>query len=96
MLYRISYKNAPWNNRRLSTEISVNRIPTKLHFFKLYCSNQKITVKVKVKVKFTLEQATEAQRGSRDIARAVFTHGPKGPEPRAANFQGRHIKKNRV
>jgi len=24
---------------------------------------------------------------------AVFTHGPKGPGPRAANFQGRHIKK---
>jgi hypothetical protein len=28
-----------------------------------------------------------------DINRAVFTHGPKGPEPRAANFQGRRIKK---
>jgi hypothetical protein len=28
------------------------------------------------------------------IGRAVFTHGPKGPWPRAANFQGRHIKKN--
>jgi hypothetical protein len=29
--------------------------------------------------------------------RAVFTHGPKGPGPRAANFQGQHIKKkNRV
>jgi hypothetical protein len=27
------------------------------------------------------------------IHRAVFTHGPKGPGPRAANFQGRHIKK---
>jgi hypothetical protein len=27
------------------------------------------------------------------ISRAVFTHGPKGPGPRAANFQGRHIKK---
>jgi hypothetical protein len=26
--------------------------------------------------------------------RAVFTHGPKGPRPRAANFQGWHIKKN--
>ena len=26
---------------------------------------------------------------------AVFTHGPQGPGPRAANFQGRHIKKNR-
>jgi hypothetical protein len=25
--------------------------------------------------------------------RAVFTHGPKGPGPREANFQGRHIKK---
>jgi hypothetical protein len=25
--------------------------------------------------------------------RAVFMHGPKGPGPRAANFQGRHIKK---
>jgi hypothetical protein len=30
-----------------------------------------------------------------DVVRAVFTHGPKGPGPRAANFQGRHIKKNR-
>jgi hypothetical protein len=30
-----------------------------------------------------------------DSPRAVFTHGPKGPGPRAANFQGRHIKKNR-
>jgi hypothetical protein len=27
------------------------------------------------------------------LSRAVFTHGPKGPGPRAANFQGRHIKK---
>jgi hypothetical protein len=28
--------------------------------------------------------------------RAVFTHGPRGPGPRAENFQGRHIlKKNR-
>jgi hypothetical protein len=25
--------------------------------------------------------------------RAIFTHGPKGPGPKAANFQGRHIKK---
>jgi hypothetical protein len=25
--------------------------------------------------------------------RAIFTHGPKGPGPRMANFQGRHIKK---
>jgi hypothetical protein len=25
--------------------------------------------------------------------RPVFTHGPKGPGPRAENFQGRHIKK---
>jgi hypothetical protein len=24
---------------------------------------------------------------------AVFTHRPQGPGPRAANFQGRHIKK---
>ena len=24
---------------------------------------------------------------------AVFMHGPQGPGPRAANFQGRHIKK---
>jgi hypothetical protein len=28
-----------------------------------------------------------------ETARAVFTHGPKGPGPRAANFQGQHIKK---
>jgi hypothetical protein len=27
------------------------------------------------------------------MARAVFTHEPKGPGPRAANFQGRHMKK---
>jgi hypothetical protein len=27
------------------------------------------------------------------MSRAVFTHGPKGPRPRVANFQGRHIKK---
>jgi hypothetical protein len=27
--------------------------------------------------------------------RPVFTHGPQGPRPRATNFQGRHIKKNR-
>ena len=25
--------------------------------------------------------------------RAIFTHGSQGPGPRAANFQGRHIKK---
>jgi len=29
-------------------------------------------------------------------ARTVFTHGPPGPGPRAANFQGRHIKKSRL
>jgi hypothetical protein len=28
-----------------------------------------------------------------DIGRAELTHGPKGPGPRVANFQGRHIKK---
>jgi hypothetical protein len=28
------------------------------------------------------------------VSRAVFTHGPKGRGPRAANFQGQHIKKN--
>jgi hypothetical protein len=28
--------------------------------------------------------------------RAVFTHGSKGPGPRAENFQGRHIKKNDI
>jgi len=27
------------------------------------------------------------------MGRPVFTHGPPGPGPRAANFQGRHIKK---
>ena len=27
------------------------------------------------------------------ISIAVFKHGPQGPGPRAANFQGRHIKK---
>jgi hypothetical protein len=27
------------------------------------------------------------------MTRAVFTHGPRGPRPRAANYQGRHIKK---
>jgi hypothetical protein len=27
------------------------------------------------------------------MTRAVFTHGPKGPGPRAAKFQGRRIKK---
>jgi hypothetical protein len=27
--------------------------------------------------------------------RAVITHGPQRPRPRAANLQGRHIKKNR-
>jgi hypothetical protein len=27
------------------------------------------------------------------ICRAVFMHGPKGPGPRVANFQGQHIKK---
>ena len=29
------------------------------------------------------------------VSRPVFMHGPPRPEPRAANFQGRHIKKNR-
>ena len=27
------------------------------------------------------------------VYRPIFTHGPLGPGPRAANFQGRHIKK---
>ena len=26
------------------------------------------------------------------MLRSVFTHGPPGPRPRAANFQGWHIK----
>jgi hypothetical protein len=30
-----------------------------------------------------------------DTARAVFTHGPKEPGPRAANFQWWHVKRNR-
>ena len=29
----------------------------------------------------------------RVVGIAVFTHGPQGPGPRAANFQGWHIKK---
>ena len=28
--------------------------------------------------------------------RPVFMHGPPGPGPRAANFQGRHIKKIKI
>jgi hypothetical protein len=32
------------------------------------------------------------QRAVVSTARAVFTHGSKGLGPRAANFQGRHIK----
>jgi hypothetical protein len=32
----------------------------------------------------------------RPVLRAVFTHGPQGPGPRAANFQGRHIKKKEI
>jgi hypothetical protein len=28
--------------------------------------------------------------------RPVFMHGPQGPGPRAANFQGRHIKKTEI
>jgi hypothetical protein len=39
------------------------------------------------------QKPTDTDRG---ISRAVFTHGPKGPGPRAANFQGRHIKKNEI
>jgi hypothetical protein len=42
---------------------------------------------IKLQTKHTI------MRMKRDISRAVFTHGPKGPGPRAANFQGRHIKK---
>ena len=39
-------------------------------------------------------QVTELQRLSLWAAgRPVFTHGPPGPGPRVANFQGRHIKK---
>jgi hypothetical protein len=45
-----------------------------------------------------LTQATDAKSktGVRHLMlriRAVFTHGPKGPGPRAANFQGRRMKK---
>jgi hypothetical protein len=29
------------------------------------------------------------------VGRPMFTHSPQGPRPRAANFWGRHIKKNR-
>ena len=28
-----------------------------------------------------------------NILRPAFTHGPPGPGPKAANFQGRHIRK---
>jgi hypothetical protein len=30
------------------------------------------------------------------VTRAVFTHGPKEPGLRAANFYGQHIKKSRL
>jgi len=30
------------------------------------------------------------------VFRPVFTHGPPGPRPRVANFQGRHIKKIKI
>jgi hypothetical protein len=28
--------------------------------------------------------------------RPIFTHGPQEPGPRAANFQGQHIKKKEI
>jgi len=31
--------------------------------------------------------------GVKPRPRPIFTHGPLGPGPRAASFQGRHIKK---
>jgi hypothetical protein len=35
-------------------------------------------------------------RNTFQTSRAVFTHGPKGPGSRAANFQGQHVKKTRL
>jgi hypothetical protein len=40
-----------------------------------------------------LNLVTSSRNGRNTLCRAVFTHRPKGPGPRAANFQGRHIKK---
>ena len=40
-----------------------------------------------------VRQSSDPSSFSRCISRPVFTHGPLGPGPRAANFQGRHIKK---
>jgi hypothetical protein len=34
--------------------------------------------------------------GGSSTVRPVFTHGPQGPGPRAENFQGWRIKKNRI
>jgi len=42
--------------------------------------------------------SAEGSENSVVITRPVFTHGPSGPGPgpRAANFQGWHIKKSRL
>jgi hypothetical protein len=32
----------------------------------------------------------------KSVGKPLATHGPQGPGPRAANFQGQHIKKNEI
>jgi hypothetical protein len=41
-------------------------------------------------------RASKTPHNTMSVIRAVFTHGPNGPGPRAANFQGWHIKKKLI
>ena len=42
---------------------------------------------------FVLLNLDSQDQGLIIVIRPILTHGPPGPGPRAANFQGRHIKK---
>jgi hypothetical protein len=63
-----------------------------------YTSPPFSTLELLIRVLSTLRKAhsktgLQVVKRAEDVPRAVFTHGPQGPGPRAANFQGRHIKK---
>jgi hypothetical protein len=71
----------------------------------MYLSSQEnASAPAKAQTRWTIETSLAPTRNrwklppspcAMPMGRAVFTHGPKGPGARTANFQRRHIKKSR-
>ena len=78
-----------WNERQHQACVPTKRF--QLYSFQAYYNNNFQTYYTVLNILHDLKICQHKYNCEAGIA--VFTHGPQGPGPRAANFQGRHIKK---